>query len=120
MLELEKNLVVYRLKDGRKHAQEKANEEVKRVKRSGKKLKPGMLTQAGKAKAMGAKSWLARFGKPTAAQIILLKEAFKARQNGTFGWRTLRIKINKILNLKLKSHEATRRFCNEFSLYYKT
>ena len=32
MLELEKNLVVYRLKDGRKHAQEKANQEIKRMK----------------------------------------------------------------------------------------
>ena len=41
MLELEKNLVVHRLKDGRKHAQEKANKEIKRLKRTGKKLKPG-------------------------------------------------------------------------------
>ena len=119
MLELEKNLVVYRLKDGRKHAQEKANHEIKRIKRKGKKLKPGMLTQAGKAKAMGSKSWLARFGQPSAAQRLQLKSVFKARAAGEFGWRTLKDKINKVLKLKLKSHEAARRFCNEFSMYYK-
>ena len=32
MLELEKNLVVYRLKNGWKHAEEKANQEIKRMK----------------------------------------------------------------------------------------
>ena len=119
MLELEKNLVVHRLKDGRKHAQEKADKEIQRLKCAGKKLKPGMLTQKGKPKVMGSKSWLATFGKPTPLQRVRLQMAFKARARGDFGWRTLRDKNNKVLKIKLKSHEAARRFCNEFRLYYK-
>ena len=82
-------------------------------------MKPGMVTQAGKAKVMGAKSWLARFGVPTAQQKVQLKSAFEARASGTFGWRSLKYKISKILKIKLKSHEAARRFCNEFAMYYK-
>ena len=78
-----------------------------------------MLIQKGKPKAMGAKSWLAKFGKPTPVQCAQLKKEFKARACGDFGWRTLKDRINKVLKIKLKSHEAARRFCNEFNLYYK-
>ena len=81
--------------------------------------KHGMLTQKGKPKAMGSKSWLATCGKLTPVQRVQLQMAFKARARGDFGWRTLRDKINKVLKIKLKSHEAARRFCNEFNLYYK-
>ena len=67
LLEVVKNLVVYRLKDGRKHAQEEATKAVKLFNRKGKKMKPGMLTQTGKAKSMESKSWLASCKPPTAA-----------------------------------------------------
>ena len=120
MLELEKNLMAYRLKDGRKRAQDKAITEIKRIKRIGKRLKPGMLTQAGKPKAIGSKSWLTKFGQPNPTQCAQLKSAFKARQNGEFGWRALRDDINKALKTKLKSHEVAMRLCNEFSMYFHT
>ena len=75
-LELEKNLVVHRLKDGRKHAQVKADKEVKRLKKIGKKLKLGM--QKGKPKSDGIE--------------VLACE--------------VQDRINKVLNINLKCHEA--------------
>ena len=63
-------------------------------------MKPGMVTQAGKAKVMGAKSWLARFGVPTAHQKVQLKSAFEA-------------KINKVLRnpMRLPGAFATSLLC---------
>ena len=100
MIELEKNLVVTRLADGRKKAQMVARQQVKIAKRQGK-LKVGMLTQKGAAKSSGPSSFLASYGEPTKLQKGKLKQAIMDRDNGIFGWRTLKDKINEIMDIYL-------------------
>ena len=78
MLELEKNLIVHRLADGRRQAHDKATSKVRNAKRNGK-LVPGMLKQDGSARSVGAKSWLAEYGKPTRLQQRHLHDAIKAQ-----------------------------------------
>ena len=77
-------------------------------------MKPSMLTQAGKAKAIGSKSWLAQLKPPTAAQRVHILSAIKSCAAGKFGWRSLKTNITKALQTKMKIYEAVRRLAKEF------
>ena len=56
--ELERNLIVARLSDGRKRKQMQADVEIKRIRKQNGKLGVGQLTQNGQAKYIGSKSTL--------------------------------------------------------------
>ena len=118
MVELEKNLIVARLADGREEASKKAAEVVQQAKRQGT-LKVGMLTQDGNAKTVGATSYLAWCAQMTKSQKMQLKAAIKDKDDKKIGWRSLQKRINNILDIDLRSHESARRFANEFKMYIK-
>ena len=118
MIELERNLIVTRLAAGREAAHKAAVQQVKIAKRQGK-LKVGMLTQKGGAKSAGPSSFLAWYGEPTSHQKKQLKAVIKDRDDGVFGWRMLKEKINDIMGIELGSHETARRFAKECKLYFK-
>ena len=68
MTELEKKLIVQRLKDGQKRKKEQAEKIVAAARANNKKLKVGQLTQEGKAKTCGSKSTLEAMGPLTKLQ----------------------------------------------------
>lgn len=118
MIELEKNLIVSRLNDGRQEAAKKAEKDLQAAKRKGK-LEIGMITQDGNAKTVGATSYLVSCGKLTNSKKNQLKAAIKEKDTKKIGLRTLQKKINNILGIDLRSHEAARRFAMEFKMYMK-
>jgi len=118
MQELEKDLIVGRLKDGRAKAMSQRQQCVKRQR--GKTLcrQKGQLTQGGKAKVVGAKTTLQKYGRVSAAKVQKMKKASRERAVGKFGWRRLQEEFSDILGIQVKSHEAARRMAQELKVYY--
>ena len=115
MMELEKNLIVSRLTDGRKRKQEQRKALVKSMRKAGKKLSPEHITQKGCPKSCGSRSLLERMGTFTRAQTRALQQAIREQRAGRIGWRVLKEKFEVILGTEIGSHETARRFAKEFS-----
>ena len=117
MTELEKNLIVQRLKDGQKRKKEQAEKIVAAARANNKKLKVGQLTQEGQAKTCGSKSTLEAMGPLTKLQKKQLKDAASERDSGNIGLRKMQKKMSEILQKDIRSHETARRLAAEIMLY---
>jgi DNA invertase Pin-like site-specific DNA recombinase len=123
MTELERDLVVDRLRDGRTRAKNARAATLKKTKKTKQHRKAprveNIVTQSGAVKLGGNTSILQRYrGKLVGEERAKVKNAIKARQGGKFGWRTLGEKLSKILATKM-SHMAAKRFANEFSRFFQ-
>ena len=119
--ELERNLIVARLSDGRKRKQMQADVEIKRIRKQNGKLGVGQLTQNGQAKYIGSKSTLHKCiekGRLTAKLKQSLRTAIKSRERGLYGWRVLGKEFARILGVPVGSHEKARRMAKEFMQYF--
>ena len=96
----------------------KRKKDLQAAKRKGK-LEIRMITQDGNAKTVGATSYFVSCGKLTNSKKNQLKAAIKEKDTKKIGLRTLQKKINNILGIDLRSHEAARRFAMEFKMYMK-
>ena len=119
MIELEKNLIVQRLADGRAKKHKAMESKVLDAKRKNKRLSFGDITQKGKAKSSGAHSALQEDGVLSVKQKNQMTKAIQDRKKGTFGWRVLQVKFGEILGIPIKSHERARRISQEFELHLK-
>ena len=118
MVELEKNLIVQRLADGRAKKHDKMKQKVKKARKANKQVAYGDITQDGRPKSCGSNSALQIVGRLSQAQKKHMKDAIKDRQSGTFGWRVLQAKFTEILGINIKSHERARRIAAEFKLHH--
>jgi len=117
MTELEKNLIVQRLSDGRQRKKEQIQELVANAQAKNQQLKIGQLTQDGKAKSCGSKSILHQIGPLSTYKKHQLQKAILDRDSGKIGWRKLQKKMSSILNTEIGSHETARRIAAEFQQY---
>lgn len=82
MDELEKNLIVQRLEDGRKKQAEKVAEELKDTKKMNKKPRLGLVTEKGTPKSCGIASTLEVMGKLSLTKLRKVREAIKKHDQG--------------------------------------
>ena len=119
MVELEKNLIVERLGDGRKRKADQVAKELQETIKNNKKPRLGLMTLEGNPKSCGVASTLEAMGKLSANKVQKLRKAIKDRDDGKYGWRTLKKKMSNILNINIGSHERARRVSIEFKNCYK-
>ena len=118
MTELERDLVVDRLKDGRKRA---VAQRQKEAKGKGKKQARtrGLVTQVGRVKLGGNSSVLQKhLFKIKGARKARIKDAIFKRKRGEFGWRVLGDKLCKEIKIEDMSHMAAKRFSTEFTRFF--
>ena len=118
MVELEKNLIVERLEDGRKRKANKVAKEIQDAKKKKRRPRLGLVALKGGPKSCGIASTLEAIGKLSQKKVKDLRQAIKDRDQGEFGWRTLQKKMSTILNINLGSHERARRVSIEFKRCY--
>ncbi|CAK0793643.1 unnamed protein product, partial [Prorocentrum cordatum] len=99
-VELEKDLVIYRLKEGRDKRAKNVKKAIKNTKRLKKKLSPKLITTTGGAKVSGRKSTLEKAGNLTSKQISAVKKTMKKYGYGEIGLRTVAVQISKTLKFK--------------------
>ncbi|CAK0855899.1 unnamed protein product [Prorocentrum cordatum] len=115
-VELEKDSVNYRLKDGRENRAKNIKKSIKKTKRLKDKLSPKMITTSGDAKVSGRKSTLEKAGELKPNQKVAIKKIMKEHGAGKIGLRTAAAQLSSALEFTVGGQETARRFFAEFKL----